>query len=152
MKPIIKHLLKSCSCVDFYLRISKIWSKSFYDHRVVSYGGIFFRFQSDQTSENRKTRKKTGKFAWLTMWLTELENFFSVIQCIFIQESEKWAQFCSLKFRSGVIAKKPIKSLIRRCYRLWCSMNFIFRFFFCLEGKTLLVFKIWGSEDLMFRF
>ena len=41
------------------------------------------------------------------MCLTVDTKFFSVTQCIFIRESQKWAHFCSLMFYLGVITKKP---------------------------------------------
>ena len=39
----------------------------------------FSRFQTDQTVLNRENRAITGKFTWLTTWLTMVSKFFSVI-------------------------------------------------------------------------
>ena len=78
-------------------------------------------------------------------------KFFFGNSMYFYPRKPKMRSFLLSEVSFGSYREITIKSLISRCYRICCLINFILRFF-CSESETLLVVKIWGSENFMFRF
>ena len=112
------------------LRVAKTNTKLF--------GPVEFIFPAFEVIRLSKTGKpqKTGKFTWLTMWLIVVTNFFSVTQCIFIRESQKWARFAvrsfiqELSLKNHQIFDKPLLTPLK-------SDEFYFKIFLFSRWNSL---------------
>ena len=73
---------------------------------------IFLAFRVTRLPKTGKTAKKNGKFAWLTMWLTEVKIFFFGNSMYFYPRKPKMSSFLLSEVLFRSYREKIIKYLI----------------------------------------